>query len=87
MTSLPGSSPPADGVVARVVGASRGLKELEPADVAGPEAQEPASTTLPDALSPLSSAGASPLVVVEGNGRPRGQSSVACSGPTLAAPE
>jgi osmoprotectant transport system ATP-binding protein len=89
---------PADDVVPRVPGANRGLKEivsrgpaeseLNSADLAGPEeAQVLASTTPPDALSPLLSARAGPLVVIEGKGCPLGQVAVARIGRILLGPE
>jgi osmoprotectant transport system ATP-binding protein len=72
---------PADEYVARFVGADRGLKllalrrldelELAPLDGAvGPRVD--GSTTLRDALSLMLTAGSQAVVVVDGNGEPRG---------------
>src|SRR5439155_10298220 len=86
---------PADDFVARFVGADRGLKrlalrrlseiDLEPLDCTpaeGPRA--PGSMTLRDALSLMMSEGADPLVVVDAEGEPLGQISVARVGRLLA---
>ncbi len=72
---------PADEYVARFVGADRGLKllalrrldelELAPLDgVAGPRAD--GATTLRDALSLMLTSGSRAVVVVDGDGEPRG---------------
>jgi osmoprotectant transport system ATP-binding protein len=72
---------PADEFVARFLGADRGLKllslrrldelELGPLDgAAGPRAA--GSTTLRDALSQMIAAGSRSLVVLDGEGEPRG---------------
>jgi osmoprotectant transport system ATP-binding protein len=86
---------PADDFVARFVGADRGLKrlalrrleeiELEPVEgVAGNGPRAPGTMTLRDALSLMMSEGADPLVVVDGDGNPFGQISVARVGQLLA---
>ncbi len=86
---------PADDFVARFVGADRGLKrlalrrleeiELEPLNGAVPAGpQAPGTMTLRDALSLMMSEGADPLVVVDGDGKPFGQISVARVGRLLA---
>jgi osmoprotectant transport system ATP-binding protein len=83
---------PADDFVARFVGADRGLKrlalrqlaeiDLEP--VQSPDGvSAPATTTLRDALSLMMSEGADPLVVVDADGAPIGQVSVAHIGRML----
>jgi osmoprotectant transport system ATP-binding protein len=83
---------PADDFVSRFVGADRGLKrlalrqlaeiELEP--VQSPDGvSAPTTTTLRDALSLMMSEGADPLVVVDADGTPVGQISVAQIGRLL----
>ncbi len=86
---------PADDFVGRFVGADRGLKrlalrrleeiELEPLDGAPPAGlQASGAMTLRDALSLMMAEGADPLVVVDGDGKPFGQISVARVGRLLA---